>query len=1159
MESLDLSRLLRLADGMPAYARVREELQQGASTETTVLDAAKPFVIAALYADLARPMLVVTAHAETARRTYDQLLTWYPSGDVRLFPEPDSLPYERAISDSPSGLERLQVLSALAGGTGNPAPPMLVVASAAAFMQKTAPREDFALSFHTVRVGMEVDPMRLLAGWLELGYRVESLVEVPGTASRRGGILDVFPPTSDEPVRLEFFGNTVESIRQFDPATQRSRTGVESVQVGPATELLTPLTADPSDVKAILDAIDVTGCTKEMRDQFLRETATLASRQLPPNAQFYAPLFNRDSLLDYVPPDAILMLDDVRGIELAVGDLVDKAEELRVARLERGELPAGMPGPQLSWDELAERMGGRQRLVLTSWAALDDESGHQMDFAPAPNYSGQLPSFLARVKHELGERKRVVLVSHQAARLSELLEEEDIIAPALPGVRQAPPAGSLVLVQGLLSGGWTMANDVFLLTDAEIFGFIKQQRLQRRRQVSRHKIGVDIRPGDYVVHIEHGIAQFTGFRKMRTESGDKEFLSLRYAAGDRVYVPSDQADRVARYIGGTGDQAPTLSRLGTQEWSRTKQRAKQSVEEMAEELLELYASREVVEGYAYSPDAIWQREMEASFPYVETMDQIAAQTDVKEDMERDKPMDRLICGDVGYGKTEVALRAAFKAVLDGKQVAVLVPTTVLAQQHYVTFKERMEAFPVTVEMLSRFRSHREQEVVVEGLASGGVDICIGTHRLLQKDIAFKDIGLLIIDEEQRFGVAHKEFLKQMRKEVDVLALSATPIPRTLHMGLVGVRDMSTMETPPEERLPIRTYVAEYDERLIREAIIRELERDGQVFFVHNRVRSIGWVASALEEIIPEATIAIAHGQMPEHQLEQVTADFVAGKADILLCTTIIESGLDMPNVNTLIVNRADKFGLTQLYQLRGRVGRGSKLAYAYLLHDKGQRLTPVAEKRLRTIYAATELGAGFGIAMADLEIRGAGTLLGTRQSGHIAAVGFHLYTQLLTSAVETLKARKAGEPVPEAAPSHLPMPSIDLPLEALIPEDYVSDLMTRLGIYQDLARLDRLEQVDLNEADFRDRFGPLPEQVQNLLYAIRVKLLGARAHAESVTAERGDIVVRLLEGLRLDRRKLAPFIRDGISVGNTQLRMTRRRLGQQWRALLLEILERMRD
>jgi len=622
---------------------------------------------------------------------------------------------------------------------------------------------------------------------------------------------------------------------------------------------------------------------------------------------------------------------------------------------------------------------------------------------------------------------------------------------------------------------------------------------------------------------------------------------LQYAAGDRLYVPTDQIDRVNRYIG-AGDRPPTLSRLGTQEWTRTRRRAREAAEELAQELLALYATREVVPGFAFSCDTLWQQELEASFPYVETPDQMEAQREVKGDMEKAKPMDRLVCGDVGYGKTEVAIRAAFKAVMDGKQVAVLVPTTVLAEQHHATFSQRLDAFPLRVEVLSRFKSPKEQPVILDGLVSGTVDICIGTHRLLQKDIAFKDLGLLIIDEEQRFGVAHKEHLKQMRREVDVLTLSATPIPRTLHMSLVGVRDMSTMETPPEERLPIKTYVAEYNERLIREAILRELERNGQVFFVHNRVNSIAMVAERLRSLVPEAEIAIAHGQMHEDRLEAVMTDFSQGRSDVLVCTTIIESGLDMPNVNTVIVNRADKFGLTQLYQLRGRVGRGANLAYAYFLYDGGKHLTPTAEKRLRTIFEATELGAGFDIAMKDLQIRGAGNLLGAKQSGYITAVGFSLYCRLLAEAVEEQKDRLAGIKE-EEKPPRLPPPTVDLPLDAYIPEDYVADVNTRLGLYQSLVKVDAVARVDEVAGEFRDRFGDLPAEVINLLYALKIKVLAADAGIESITTEDGQVVIRLFSGMRLDRQKLEPFS-DRVRIGVSQLTLSPKRLGKGWKRVL---------
>jgi len=1153
---LNLSQLLHLIEQMPAYRQLVDELkQQNGTAKAVVLEAAKPYLIAALYQSLQLPMVVVTARPEKCRKLYEQLSTWNDSRQVKLFPEPDALPYERIASDASTELERIQVLSALADINGDASAP-LVVASAPALMQKTALHSDFTSACHTIKLGMDIEPFHLLRQWEAMGYGMENIVEVPGTIGHRGGIIDIYPPTSDLPARLEFLGNTIESIRLFDPTSQRSLTSVSSIAIGPATELLTPLLSNKSELEQVVNSINLSGCSTEIRQQFKQELAMLLNKQRPHNMQFYAPLFNKDSILNFLPQACLLVLDEPMNIEQAMDDLDAQASELRAEKLERGELPPDFPRPCFTWKELEPRIIEKSCLMLTAWGIGEDEHPYQLNFTPAPSYAGQLPLFIKKVKQLLSQKQRLILVSHQASRLSELLAQEDIIAPPITEIEQIPPPGSLTLLQGLLAEGWVMNYETHLFTDAEIFGFIKQRRLMKRRPVPHHKLLIDLAPGDYVVHIEHGIAKFAGVIKMSTENSEKEYLVLQYAAGDRLYVPTDQIDRVNRYIG-AGDQPPALNRLGTQEWTRTKQRAKESAEDVAQELLALYAAREVIPGFAFSHDTGWQQELEASFPYVETPDQIEVQEQVKEDMEKVKPMDRLVCGDVGYGKTEVAIRAAFKAVMDNKQVAVLVPTTVLAQQHFSTFSQRLDAFPIRIEVLSRFRTPREQQAILEGLDNGSVDICIGTHRLLQKDVVFKNMGLLIIDEEQRFGVAHKEQVKELRQEIDVLTLSATPIPRTLHMSLVGVRDMSTMETPPEQRLPIKTYVAEYDERLIREAILRELERNGQVFFVHNRVQSTAFVASKLRSLIPEAKLAIAHGQMPETELERVMADFTQGKSDILVCTTIIESGLDMPAVNTLIVNKADKFGLTELYQLRGRVGRGTNLAHAYFLFDKGKHLTPTAEKRLKTIFEATELGAGFGIAMKDLEIRGAGTLLGVKQSGFISAVGFSLYCRLLAEAVEEQKARQAGLAEKVTRPSRLPLPTIDLPLAAYIPEEYVADINTRLSLYQSLAKMDRIEQVEALAHEFSDRFSSLPLEVKNLLYAVKVKTLAAKAGIESISTEDGQIILRLFGSLQFDKQKLEPILKDGIKIGTTQLRLNLKRLGSEWQKVLEEVLRRV--
>ncbi len=1141
----DLSQLLNLIEQMPVYRQLLEELKGRSDSTVVVLDAAKPYLLAALYEGLQLPMLVVTAQPESCKKLQEQLLSWCPSG-VKLFPEPDALPYERLASDTATELERVQVLTSLVGCASGKSGVPIVVASAPALMGKTSVHRDFMATCHTINLGMNIEPFRLLAQWEAMGYQVENMVEVPGTMSHRGGILDVYPPTSELPVRLEFFGDTIDNIRFFDPATQRSTDKVSSVAVGPATELLTPWLMDKRELERSLKRLDLKGCSAEVRQQFQRDISQLLDGQRPRERQFYASFFNEGGLFDYLPQNAVLVLDEPANIEQTVAELDAEAEQMRSEKLERGELPINFPRPYFTWKELEPGIKDRPCLRLAAWGVEE-----RLDFISAPSYAGQLPSFLKKTKQLLSQKKRLIIVSHQSSRLSELLDEEGIIAMPVDEVRQIPEPGSLVLVQGSLAEGWVMNNDTYLFTDAEIFGFVKQRRLIKRRAVPRHKLMVDITPDDYVVHVEHGIGRFSGVTTLGVAGSEKEYLVLRYAAGDTLYVPTDQIDRVSRYIGAT-DRPPVLSRLGTQEWHRTKQRAREAAELLAQELLALYAAREVIPGFAFSRDTLWQQELEASFPYIETPDQMGAQQQVKEDMEKAKPMDRLVCGDVGYGKTEVAIRAAFKAVMDGKQVAVLVPTTVLAQQHFSTFTQRLDAFPIRVEVLSRFKSPTEQSVILDGLANGAVDICIGTHRLLQKDVAFKDLGLLIIDEEQRFGVNHKEYLKKMRQEVDVLTLSATPIPRTLHMSLVGVRDMSTMETPPEERLPIKTYVAEYNEHLVREAILRELERNGQVFFVHNRVQSIAMVAVKLQLLVPEAEVAIAHGQMPEEELEAVMADFSRGRIDILVCTTIIESGLDMPNVNTMIVNQADKFGLTQLYQLRGRVGRGANLAYAYFLYDGGKYLTPTAHKRLRTIFEATELGAGFGIAMKDLEIRGAGTLLGPRQSGHISAIGFNLYCRLLADAVEERKARIAGirEPKPR-----LPAPTIDLPLDAYIPEDYVPDVNTRLELYRALTQTDASEKLADIAREYHDRFGAVPPEVENLLYAVRIKGLAAKAGIESISTEEGQIIIRRFQGVAFDKQKLEPILRDGITVGRTRIMLNYKKLGRKWKGVLEGLVE----
>jgi len=1150
---MNLSCLLTLIKQVPAYNQLVEQLSVGEGKHKAVLpDVAKPYLVAALYEQLDLPLMVISSQPEDARKLYEQLQLWCsPSANLHHFPELDFLPYEYGTPSANSILERLRTLATLALYQKGDKPP-LIVTSALATISRTIPREDFISACHTLEQGMTVNPLELLPQWQSMGYEMEDLVEVPGTMSKRGGIIDIFPPSSQLPVRIEFFGNQVESMRLFDPENQCSSKPISSVSIIPAKELAI------HKQRQTINALNLDSCTTEVRHRFQEDIARLEQRQWFPGTEFYFPLFNTQGILAYLRGNALLILDNFAEIKAAIERLHKQAQELRRLKLENGELPQGFPSPYLTWNELEAKIRTKQRLALESWNAVD--TGEQrLPFASSQSYGGRLETFLKTVKQMLEQKQRVLVVTHQAKRLAELLQEEGIYTSPVSHIEQIPPRGSATIVQGSLAGGWEIKDALKLITDVELFGFVKQARPGKKVPIRRQWLLPQLTPGDYVVHIDHGIARFNGLTRMFTNGNEREYLVLEYAGNDRLYVPSEQIERISRYIGAT-DQPPPLNRLGTQEWERTKKRIRQSVADIAQELLGLYATREITQGFAFSTDTLWQQELESSFPYMETPDQLEAIISVKEDMEKLKPMDRLICGDVGYGKTEVALRAAFKTVMDNKQVAILVPTTVLAQQHFATFSERLQAFPLKVEMLSRFCSGQKEQEIIEGLAKGTIDICIGTHRLLQKDIAFKDLGLVIIDEEQQFGVVQKERLKQMRKEVDTLTLSATPIPRTLHMSLTGIRDMNTMETPPEERLSINSYVGAYDDTLLRQVILRELERNGQVFFVHNRVQSIVLAASKLQALIPEARIAIAHGQMPEEELERVMTDFIAGKSDILVATTIIQLGLDMPNVNTLLVNQADKFGLTQLYQLRGRTGRGAKQAYAYFLFDKGKELSPQARKRLRTISEATELGAGFGIAMKDLEIRGAGNLLGVKQSGHIADIGFDLYCQLLVQTVEELKATQAGEAERRFIPGEVKQPpGIALPLTAYIPEEYIPSLNTRLSLYHKLAKAEGIEEIQTIAQELKDRFGALPQPMRNLLYIVKAKVLATKAEVDSISTQGGQIIIKCKGDVIASETKesLRQHYDRAIKIGTTQMKLDTKHPRIKWTEALEEILRSM--
>ena len=1118
-----------------------------------VPEAARPAVVAALARHWPGPLLWLTAAVERARLACDELGVWSGTPErVHLLPAPEALFYDRTPWEPETVRQRIALLSLLADGALGPPP--LVVAPVWALMVKTLPPSLLRGGIRALRPGQYRPPSELVAAWLRFGYHPTTVVEEPGTFSVRGGIVDVYPPNLPQPVRIEFFGDEIESLRSFDPATQRSGRPLEAALVIPASEALMSQGAVAATALRQNGYAELPAATAARLE---RDGQRLASGEAFAGVEHYLPFLYPQpaSALDYLGDRALIVVDDLLAVQAAAQALENQAADLRLELVREGELPADWPVPYFDWGELATRLALKRGLSLGYDAPPEELGLEEGSFQPGLRYGGRMRQALDDLQRVMKAGGRAVLISRQTARLQELLVEMNLDAHPVEAIAQPPAPGTLTLVQGSLSEGWMLADEqLVLLTDAELYGWRRAQprRRQRPRSTAPEAFFADLTEGEYVVHMDHGIGIFRGMVRKTVGGVEREYLEIEYDGGDRLFVPVQHVDLLTRYVGGD-DREVSLQRLGTAEWSQIKARTRKAVEDIARDLLELYAAREVVPGHAFAPDNQWQAELEESFPYEETEDQLRALREVKRDMEKPKPMDRLICGDVGYGKTEVALRAAFKAVMDGKQVAVLVPTTVLAQQHFYTFEERLRAFPVRVEMLSRFRTREEQKAILEDLREGKIDIIIGTHRLIQRDVKFKDLGLVIIDEEQRFGVGHKEQLKKLRREVDVLTLTATPIPRTLYMSLSGVRDMSTINTPPEDRLPVRTQVVEYDDGLIRKAILRELDRGGQVFFVHNRVQGIYQIAHHLQNLVPEASFVVAHGQMEEGELARVMLDFAAGRYDVLVCTTIIESGLDIPNVNTIIINRAERFGLAQLYQLRGRVGRSATRAYAYLLYNRHQELTPVAQRRLETLLEASELGAGYQIAMRDLEIRGAGEMLGPEQHGHIVAVGFDLYVRMLGQAVQRLKSEELGQP--RALSGSLMAteggPVIDLPLSAHLPEDYVSDQSLRLRLYRRLADVRSPQDVEELRQELTDRFGPPPPPAENLLYLLRLKALAAQARVSGVVSEDGQVVLRFSELLPPAVVQRARRFGARLAIGRNRIALER---GERWRELLLAVL-----
>jgi transcription-repair coupling factor (superfamily II helicase) len=1102
---------------------------------------AKTYLAAALALTARERICWVARDAEIGDRVAEELAAWIgdPAAVAVLEPR-TALAYERSELVADETASRVAALAAWRAGTAR-----ILVAGVEALIQHTIAPEDLPERPRELRVGARLSQGALLHDLLELGYVPTLEVAGKGEFARRGGLVDVFPPSADLPVRVELFGDEIESLRAFDPTDQRSTGAVDRVALLPASEFLLP--GGGQTIRERLGGLAANAPERVAGDlarfEVPRESrAETRAIDIGDAAEVWAPFLAPAVGLDHLDAETLLLLDEHADLVEAGEFLWRQAEERRADLVEAGDLPKSWPSTYLPEREWITRILASRTLELT-WESmaprtvakgkddLGDRFGWREPTLPLGR-SARIADAVARWRAKEPNPSdeparippRIVIASDQAPRLAELLEEAGQLAGVTNAIGEAPPPGSITLVDRSLNGGFEGGPEgLVFVTDRELFGSVRVRRPKAMRRVVPRDILERLTTGDLVVHIDHGIARYERMLRRSAGAGDeRDYLELAFAGTDRIYVPVEQIARISRYSGG---ERPQLSKLGGTDWLRTKERVRRAVTDLAEELLALYAARASTAGHGYPEDTPWQGEMEASFPYEETVDQLRAVAEMKHDMESGRPMDRLVVGDVGYGKTEVAIRGAFKAVQDGRQVAVLVPTTVLAAQHHETFGARFAAFPLKVAILSRFVSRRDQSTTLAGLADGSVDIVIGTHRLLSKDVKFRDLGLVIVDEEQRFGVAAKERLKQLRREVDVLTLSATPIPRTLNLALAGVRDMSVIETPPEDRLPIQTRVAEASAGLVRDAILRELDRGGQVFYVHNRVETIEAQAEQLRRMLPDVRIVVGHGQMPEGVLEKVMLQFAHGEADVLVCTTIIESGLDIPNANTIVIDRADTLGLAQLYQLRGRVGRSSRRAYAYLLYRRRERMSEDARKRLQAIFNASELGAGFQIALSDLEIRGAGNILGAEQSGHMAAVGFDLYSRLLAEAVERRKAEHEGRApvVPHA------QAVVDLPVEAHLPDDYVPDEAQKLELYRRLARARTQGDLAAFRQEVIDRFGPMPTPVLRLVEVAELRLAAEAVGIASMSREEGQLVVRF--GIGLSRATAMRLITPGSLPG----------------------------
>jgi transcription-repair coupling factor (superfamily II helicase) len=1046
------------------------------------------FLISDLYIKSNRPLFVFVENSKRAEILSDECRSFLGDEQVLLFPSRDAVPYNMKSPFGPTIESRLKVISNLLDGKQK-----VYIAPFTTLLQKVLPPRTLFKQVIRLVVGSEV-PISSLAQWLtDNGFHRENQVSDIGTFSIRGGIVDIYPFLGENPVRIEFWGDIIDSIREFDVFTQKSQEAKNSIDIYPMKEFC----FTDKQIENALEKLH-SFCNEKNIDplsvhKIEHQWKTVGDLE---GIEWFLHWFDQTyaTILEYLSDRTILIWDDLVPLERRL----DEARQNYTRHIERvPEIFAPIisdPDHLLHRDrDLEDQFSCFDKVYVETLDVPEDTVHFKVSFTEQPQLPKDLDLLISDIQKHYEDGNRCVILSPNlghAERMQELLGDN---------------APYVEFAIGFLNKGFIDKENKFLLyTETQIFNKNYHQVRIKKPRSGIPITGFDaLTPGDFVVHEDHGISRFIGVERIKTGDFQKDCMVLMYADNAKVYVPVEDFHKVQKYIGKDTIE-PALSKIGTSAWDKLKTRTRESLKEMAQELIDLYAKRQFLEGIKFQPDNLWQKEFEDSFIFDETPDQLRAIREIKADMESVKPMDRLVCGDVGFGKTEVAMRAAFKAVMSGYQVAVLAPTTILAAQHFSTFSERMSNFPVKVAMLSRFLKPSEQKPVVEKLTNGGVDILIGTHRVLSEDIVFKNLGLIIVDEEQRFGVNHKEKLKQLKFKVDVLSLSATPIPRTLHMSLIGARDLSIINTPPRNRLPIETRVAEYHDELVKTAIDSELDRGGQVYFVNNRIKNLQQIQDKIEQLVPRARIISAHGQMDEKELELIMKEFIAGRYDVLLSTVIIENGLDIPNVNTIIVNRADAMGLSQLYQLRGRVGRSSEQAYAYFLTPPFKQIQEISLKRLRALEQYTDLGSGFQIAMRDLEIRGAGNILGTRQHGFIAAVGFELYCRLLQDAVKEINGEKVQTTTHEV--------KMEIPLEAYIPTEYISDGAARIGIYQELSSVSTMESLIELESSISDRFGPLPESVISLLLVMKIKVLAGKVGCSRVAINKNDEIVLYFEG-----------------------------------------------